>query len=80
LTVLETLRAAGYRLFWFFAPFVTAEPNKPGTPMVNEGGDLNCLALPPGAPNLWDLREEVEGEPPRLHFDDYPYLKNYGLR
>jgi len=80
LTVLATLRGAGYRLFWFFAPFVTAAPNKPGTPMVSEGGDLNCLALPPDVPNLWDLREGGEGEQPRLHFEDYPYLKNYGFR
>lgn len=75
---LAMFAAAGYRLFWFFAPFVTRDTAKRG-----EGGrargDFNCLALPAGAPNLWDLIEITDpaAEPPK-HGSHYGYLGRYG--
>ena len=72
------LRHMGYRLFWFYAPFVCAAPLK-GPKPARWRGDLNLLALPPGAANLWDLEEVgAEDQPwPRL-FDRFPYLRRYG--
>jgi FkbM family methyltransferase len=72
------MRRAGYRLFWFYAPFVCAAPERGGKPTAWRG-DLNILALPPGAPNLWDLAEVGADDAPWPgHVHGFPYLRRYG--
>ena len=55
-TALSLLRRAGYDLYWFFAPFVTAK-NERGRKVNSDSldGDINALALPAGMPNPWDM-------------------------
>jgi FkbM family methyltransferase len=78
----ETMRvmlAANYRLFWFYAPFVTPQAIRPGK--QNMTGDLNFVALPEGAPNLWDLPPLDSAEdavPGRATL--FGYLARYGFR
>lgn len=71
------LTPAGYRLFWFFSPFAT--PLAPKTAPENPGkGDLGLVALPPGAPNLWDLWPVVDLAQPPTDSEAFGYLKRYG--
>jgi FkbM family methyltransferase len=73
------LRGAGYRLFWFYAPFVCAAPARGARP-GRERGDLNILALPPGTANLWDLEELGPDEAAWPdHVRQFPYLRRYGF-
>ena len=60
---IATLRDAGYSPHWLFSPFVMAKPLKHGGQTPPDQGDYSVLALPPGAPNLWDL-PLIEGETP----------------
>jgi FkbM family methyltransferase len=78
--VVEILRANGYRVFMMFAPFATPNHFKPSRIKPPETGDFNFLALPPGAPNLWDLPEvgDVTVDWP-LGEAAYPYLARYGF-
>jgi FkbM family methyltransferase len=74
------LMDAGYRLFWFYAPFVTAKPLKgaPAPPVWR--GDLNLLALPPGAPNLWNLNQHLAVDAPwPTEGREFGYLQRYGF-
>jgi len=72
------MRHLGYRLFWFYAPFVCAAPLKGPTP-PRLRGDLNILALPPGAANLWELEEVgADDEPWPNRFQRFSYLRRYG--
>ncbi len=74
------MRHFGYRLFWFYAPFVCAAPLK-GSKPARWRGDLNLLALPPGQPNLWDLEEVGADDAPWPdRFDRFPYLSRYGYQ
>jgi len=71
------LRPEGYRLFWFFSPFATplapkAAPENPGK------GDLGLLALPPGAPNLWDLPPVDDVAQAPTDSGAFGYLQRYG--
>lgn len=69
---------AGYRLFWFFAPFATPSSTR-GRPESPTMGDANVLALPPGVENLWGLPELTSPDAPRpKSLGDYPYLARYG--
>lgn len=52
----QTMRVmleAGYRLYWFFAPFITTRLRDRDNPQIH--GDTNFLALPEGMENIWDL-------------------------
>ena len=72
------MRHFGYRLFWFYAPFVCAAPLKGAKP-AKWRGDLNLLALPPGAANLWNLEELGPDEAPWPdRFERFQYLRRYG--
>jgi FkbM family methyltransferase len=77
--VVRALRAAGYDVFWFYSPFVTATPNRGGPPATPGTGDPNFVAIPQGQDPVWPL--------PRVGADDerrpgdvaaYPYLSRYG--
>ncbi|MBU1374792.1 MAG: FkbM family methyltransferase [Alphaproteobacteria bacterium] len=76
--VIATLLGNGYRVYWFYAPFVTPQSEK-DTPTNAGVGDANVVALPPGVENVWGLTE-VSGpddrRPPNIQA--YPYLARYG--
>lgn len=79
--VAQRLSGAGYRLFLFFAPFVTPSAAKGFAGKANRTGDFNFLALPDGAPNLWNL-PEVGPDLSNWSTDmaDYGYLRRYGFQ
>lgn len=60
---ITTMRNAGYSPHWLYSPFVMAQPLKHSSQTPPNKGDYSVLALPPGAPNLWDL-PAIEGETP----------------
>ncbi len=73
---MATFLAAGYRLYWFFAPFVT--PRAFGAHIQQLRGDTNFLALPEGFENLWDLKEITTPDAPRpTSVDAYGYMARY---
>jgi FkbM family methyltransferase len=70
---------AGYRLFWFFAPFVTPTAPKMLKRELHLDGDFNCVALPPGVPNLWDLPAlTATTDRPPTDISHFRYLTPYG--
>lgn len=71
------LAQEGYSLFWFYSPFATFTAPK-GPPADPGKGDLGLVALPPGAPNLWDLTPAADLAQPPSASDAFPYLRNYG--
>jgi FkbM family methyltransferase len=76
--VIETFLAAGYGVYWFYAPFVTHRAAK-APPTEALRGDSNVVALPPGVPNLWNLPAvKSPGEQRPGTADLYPYLARYG--
>jgi FkbM family methyltransferase len=76
---LSILKAAGYRLFWFFTPFAVMSPHR-GAPVANPGqGDMNVIALPEGAESAWPLPPVDPGDDIRpLKVTHWPYLSRYG--
>lgn len=81
---LETLRAllgAGYRVYWFLAPFVTVAHRKPNRQPPKFRSDLNFLALSDGDRNLWDLTEirSVTAAHPTTA-NEFSYLARYGYK
>lgn len=79
--VITRLMQAGYRLYWFFAPFVTAT-NVKGFPVDTSRitGDMNALALPPGVTLKWPLPEiRSPDEDWSTRTGELTYLKKYGL-
>ena len=77
---MATMLEAGYRLFWFFAPFVTGNAMKGAPKVIGIDGDLNFVALPPGVENLWDLPPILDPSGPRPGaVGDFHYLLRYGM-
>jgi FkbM family methyltransferase len=77
--VISIFLAAGYSLHWFFAPFVTPRALKGAAPPSVGAGDSNIVALPPGAPNRWELPPVDPAAPRRPEAAEaYPYLGRYG--
>jgi len=77
--VIATFMEAGYRVFWFFAPFVTYIADK-GRPANSTGGDANIVALPPGVENIWNLTPVASASEMRPgHSGAYPYMGRYGF-
>ena len=72
---MKVFDAAGYRLFWFFAPFTTGGGAKAKQSIR---GDTNVLALPDNMPNRWNLTavESLESQRPG-NLDGYAYLNRY---
>ncbi|TAL34667.1 MAG: FkbM family methyltransferase [Phenylobacterium sp.] len=76
--IAAVLAPEGYSLFWFFSPFATPaapkrQPEDPGK------GDLGLVALPPGAPNLWNLPPAADLARPPSDSGEFPYLRlKYG--
>lgn len=78
-SVAATFLDAGYRLYWFFAPFVTRRPLKGRLPLEPGTGDHNLVALPPGVSNEWDLPVlTTAGEEPPKTTGAFSYLARYG--
>lgn len=70
---------AGYRLFWFFAPFVTPNAPKMLKRELHLDGDFNCVALPPEVPNLWELPAvTAPTDRPPTDISHFRYLARYG--
>ncbi|MBX9615390.1 MAG: FkbM family methyltransferase [Caulobacteraceae bacterium] len=78
--VMATMKAAGYRIHWFFAPFVLPSHEKKTHETPAERGDYSILALPDGQPNLWDL-PEIEDLPEAWPNSRklFPYFRRYGF-
>jgi FkbM family methyltransferase len=75
---MAALRAAGYRLFWFWAPFVTHTFSKPAARLRGAiAGDLNVVAM--DGESTWGLSAVIEGEPWPESLEAFPYLRRYGL-
>lgn len=71
------LTGEGYRLFWFYSPFVT--PSAPKGPPADPGrGDLGLVALPPDTPNLWDLPPVTDVARSPGESGAFGYLRRYG--
>jgi FkbM family methyltransferase len=77
----EIFRQHGYRQHLMFAPFATPAHPKAGGAPAALSGDFNMLALPEGAPNLWDLPEMHDplGDWP-ASVTDFGYLLRYGYK
>jgi FkbM family methyltransferase len=81
---LETLHAlldAGYRVFWFLAPFATVAHRKPNQQSPKFRSDLNFLALSEGDANLWNLTEigsATAAYPTTAN--EFSYLTRYGYK
>jgi FkbM family methyltransferase len=76
--LLNRFISAGFRLHWFYAPFVT--PNSAKAQNRHGTGDYNCLALPPGVPDLWQLPAITSAQDiPPSTTADFAYLSRYGF-
>ena len=69
------LEATGYRLWWFFSPFVTGRPAKPVFAEAPLRGDLAFLACDGEPP--WPMNPVGDDWPEDVA--DFPYLARYGL-
>ncbi len=71
--------AEGYRLFWFYAPYVT--PGNPRGMKVRAWpqGDMNVLAVPEGIDPVWELPAVLKvDEKPGGRAHEHTYLNRYG--
>lgn len=76
--VITIFKEAGYGVFWFYAPFATPVSEK-DAPAQTGVGDANVVALPPGAPNRWNLPAIADPRERRPGSGSaYPYLARYG--
>jgi FkbM family methyltransferase len=80
----ETMRVlldADYSLFWFLAPFTTANSSRaPGDRSMQLRCDMNFLALPEGIANIWDLPQITDHNaswPSQLA--EFSYMRRYGF-
>jgi FkbM family methyltransferase len=81
----ETMRVlwnAGYTLFWFFAPFITANSSKaPAQSSTELRGDMNFIALPEGIANAWDLPKISDyNAPSPSELAQFGYMMRYGFK
>lgn len=70
-----TLQAAGYRLYWFFSPFLTRKRPRRLDERPKLRGDLSLLAIDGDPP--WSTPPVGDGWPKDV--SDFPYLSDYGL-
>lgn len=73
--VFERLRGAGYKLHWFFSPFVTRKRPRRLDEHPKLRGDISVVAT--DQPPLWDLQEVGDDWPSDV--SDFGYLAEYGL-
>ena len=73
------MQAEGYRLFWFFAPYITPA-NLRGVKLRQAlRGDMNVAAMPPGVEPVWKLTAlQRPDEKAANRSADHSYLKRYG--
>jgi len=80
-STMHTLLKAGYRLFWFYAPFVSPQASKLPRVPANQIGDMNFLALPAGVENIWNLPEFTDADAPLPNrISPFKYLERVGFR
>jgi FkbM family methyltransferase len=77
----RVLSNAGYSLFWFFAPFTTANSSKaPAQRSTELRGDMNFIALPEGIANIWDLPKISDyNAPSPSELAQFGYMMRYGF-
>ena len=69
----------GYRLFWFFAPYVTPDNPRGMKVRASPQGDMNVLAVPEGIDPVWDLPPVLKAdEKPGGRAHEHRYLNRYG--
>jgi FkbM family methyltransferase len=73
------MQAEGYRLFWFFAPYITPA-NLRGVKLRQAlRGDMNVAAMPPAVEPAWPLTAlQRPDEKAASRSADHSYLKRYG--
>lgn len=77
-SVIGTFRNAGYRLYWFFAPFVTPTSERVGPP-DRLRGDINVFAVPSDHRQPREMTELAVAPTWPSELSDFPYLKRFGL-
>ena len=78
-TLNEMMLAEGYRLYWFFAPYVTPNNRRGMKVRASPHGDMNVLAVPSGIEPVWDLPAILKAdEKPGGRASEHKYLKRYG--
>ncbi|MDO8913505.1 MAG: FkbM family methyltransferase [Phenylobacterium sp.] len=77
--VMEMFLSAGYRLWWFLAPFVTRQTSRSGDPSMLTRGDFNILAMPDGREPPWMMPEVADRSPRPVGLKHYPYLARFGF-
>lgn len=77
----RVLMELGYDLFWFFVPFVSLNGARKTTHLQPaRTGDMNVLALPPGAPRIWEMPAiHTPDDSPPATYRAFPYLRRYGF-
>ena len=77
--IADRFLAAGYSLFWLFAPFLT--PTAAKNPNANRqvAGDTNILATPSGDPPVPMARLATADERRPKGLSAYTYLRDYGF-
>lgn len=79
-SVIATFKAAGYELYWFFAPFVTPAPARGSAP-AKLRGDVNILAVPAEKPQpQWDMLPVADPNGRPTTISQFPYLSQYGFK
>jgi len=73
--VQSILLSNGYKLYWFFSPFLTRRRPKRLDERPALRGDISILALAGEAP--WDMKSVTDEWPSDVA--DFPYLADYGL-
>ena len=72
--------AEGYRLFWFFAPYVTPTNLRGMKVRAAPRGDMNVLAAPEGVDLVWNLPAVHKAdEKPAGRGREHKYLTRYGF-
>lgn len=75
--LMRLLQMWDYDLYWFFAPFVSADPDQKGP--INIVGDTNIAAFPKETKPHWSLpRVEGPEENWRTRVREFTYMKRYG--
>ena len=71
--VRNELSAAGYRMFWFFSPFVTPSAGGPDLSIRGDAAIFACDGEPP-----WPMKPVSEAWP--VDARDFPFLLQYGFK
>jgi len=78
-SVIETFRGAGYRLYWFFAPFITPNREREGPPDGLKG-DVNVFAVPQEHLQPTEMLEVAPSPIWPTALAEFPYLGRFGFK